>query len=119
MAANAIHSDHMSIGIVVELIAISSDCASKDVDGGFDSGFNIGFGGRFDGGFDGWLHLDCAGLSTSAKRSTAQTRGFHSYQPRGLNGLVIKQTRHFIRGLGREEASPTHSEHFCAMKKFY
>jgi hypothetical protein len=24
-----------------------------------------------------------------------------------------------IRGLGREEASPTHSEHFRAMKKFY
>jgi hypothetical protein len=35
--------------------------------------------------------IGCTGLSTSAKRSTAQTRGFY----RGFKGLVIKQTRRF------------------------
>jgi hypothetical protein len=56
------------IGIIVKLIAISSDHVSMDVDGGFDSGFY----GWFNGGF---AKLGCAGLLTSAKRSTAQTRG--------------------------------------------
>ncbi len=36
---------------VVELIAISSDCVSLDVDSGFDDRFDGGFIGRFDGGF--------------------------------------------------------------------
>jgi hypothetical protein len=41
--------DPISIGIVVKLIAISSDCVLMDVNGGFDNGFI----GGFDGGFDG------------------------------------------------------------------
>jgi hypothetical protein len=59
----------MLIGIVVELIAISSDHASMDVDGGFDGGFDVGFNGRFvgwfdsgfDGGFNGRFHLAVLG----------------------------------------------------------
>ncbi len=69
MAAIAIGLDCISIGIVVESIAISSDCASMDVDGGFDGRFDVGFDGwfdvRFDGGFDsgfnGWFHLAVLG----------------------------------------------------------
>ncbi len=38
---------------IVEPIAISLDCVSMDVDGGFDGGFN--------GGFDGWFHLAVLG----------------------------------------------------------
>jgi hypothetical protein len=53
MAAITISSDHVSIGIAVELIAISSDCVSMDVNGGFIGGF--------DGGFDGWFHLAVLG----------------------------------------------------------
>ena len=47
VAAIAISSDCISIGIVVKLIAISSDPVSMDVDGGFEVGFNGGFDGRF------------------------------------------------------------------------
>ncbi len=47
VAAIAISSDCILIGIVVKSIAISSDCVSMDVDGGFDGGFNGGFDGRF------------------------------------------------------------------------
>jgi hypothetical protein len=36
------------IGIIVELIAISLDCASMDVKGGFDGGFDVWFNGWFD-----------------------------------------------------------------------
>jgi hypothetical protein len=43
MAAIVISLDCILIGIVVKLIAISSDCVSMDVDGGFDSGFDGGF----------------------------------------------------------------------------
>ncbi len=40
-----------------------------------------------------WLiPLGRAGLSTTAKHSTAQTRGFYGYQPRGFNWLAVKQT---------------------------
>jgi hypothetical protein len=53
VAAIAISSDCISIGIVVELIAISSDRVSMDVDGGFNSGL--------DGGFNGWFHLAVLG----------------------------------------------------------
>jgi hypothetical protein len=53
MAAIAINSDCISIGIIVESIAISSDHALIDVDSGFDGGFN--------GGFDGWFHLAVLG----------------------------------------------------------
>jgi hypothetical protein len=40
MAAIAIGLNRILIGIVVELIAISSDCASMDVGGGFNRGFD-------------------------------------------------------------------------------
>ncbi len=42
-----------------------------------------------------WVPLGCAGLSTSAKRSTAQTRCFYGYQLRGFNRLVVEQTHRF------------------------
>ena len=47
MVAIAISLDRISIGIVVESIAISLDCVSMDVDGGFNSGFDGGFNSRF------------------------------------------------------------------------
>ena len=96
--------NHNQLGLcineyIIELISISSDPVSMDVDGGFDGGFDSGFNGwfnsEFDGGFNGWFHLAVLGLSTSAKHSTAQTRGFYSYQPRRFNGLVGKRTRCF------------------------
>ncbi len=47
-----------------------------------------------------WLvSLGCAGLSTSVKCLTALSRGFYGYQPRGFNGLVVKQTRCFTDSL--------------------
>ncbi len=49
VAAIAISLHCILIGIVVELIAISLDCVSMDVDGGFD------------GGFDGRFHLAVLG----------------------------------------------------------
>jgi hypothetical protein len=69
MAVIAISLDCILIGIVVELIAISLDRASMDVDSGFDSGFDGGFDGQFDGqfngrfngGFDGRFHLAVLG----------------------------------------------------------
>ncbi len=53
VAAIAISSDCILIGIIVESIAISSDRVSMDVDGGFNNGF--------DGGFDGQFHLAVLG----------------------------------------------------------
>jgi hypothetical protein len=69
MAAIAIGSDCISIGIGIESIAISSDCASMDVDGGINGGFDGGFIGWFDGrfnsgsdgGFNGWFQLAVVG----------------------------------------------------------
>ncbi len=69
MAVIAIGSDCILIGIVVELIAISLDRASMDVNCGFDGGFDGEFSGQFDGrfdggfdgGFDGWFHLAVLG----------------------------------------------------------
>ncbi len=58
-------------GYIVKSIAISLERVSMDVDGGFDGGFDVGFNGRLDGGFNGRFDSGCAGLSTSAKRSTA------------------------------------------------
>jgi hypothetical protein len=49
MAAKAIGSDCISIGIIIKSIAISLDCALMDVNGGVD------------GGFDGWFHLAVLG----------------------------------------------------------
>jgi hypothetical protein len=53
VAGIAISLDCILIGIIVKLIAISSDRVSMDVNGGFDSGF--------DGRFDGWFHLAVLG----------------------------------------------------------
>ncbi len=47
VAAIAISSDCISIGIVAKLITISSDCVLMDVEGGFGGGFGGGFDGRF------------------------------------------------------------------------
>jgi hypothetical protein len=55
-AAIAISLDCILIGIVLELITISSDCALMDVDGGFDGGFDVGFDVWFNGWFDGGFH---------------------------------------------------------------
>jgi hypothetical protein len=49
VAAIAISSDRISIGMIVESIAISLYRVSMDVDGGFD------------GGFDGQFHLAVLG----------------------------------------------------------
>ncbi len=91
--------DRLGLYIIVELIAISLDRASMDVDCGFDSGFDIEFDGWFRGGFNGGFDGGCAGLSTSAKHLTAQTRGFYGYQLRGFNGLIVKQSYHFTDSL--------------------
>ncbi len=45
-------NNHDQLGLcvdeyIVESIAISSDCVSMDVDGGFNGGFDDGFGDRF------------------------------------------------------------------------
>ncbi len=53
VAANVISSDCISIGIIVESIAISLDRVSMDVNGGFDGGF--------DGGFNSLFHLAVLG----------------------------------------------------------
>ncbi len=45
MAAIAIGLDCISIGIIIELIAISLDRVSMNVNGGFDGGFDGGFEG--------------------------------------------------------------------------
>jgi hypothetical protein len=52
---------------VVELIAISSDCVSMDVNSGFDNRFNGGFHGWFNGRFDSWF--DMAALSYQPQQS--------------------------------------------------
>ncbi len=49
MAAITISLDCILTGTVFESIAISSDCVSMDVDGGFNDGF------------DGWFHLAVLG----------------------------------------------------------
>ncbi len=79
VAAIATSLDCISIGIVVKLIAISSDCVSMDVDGGFDGGF--------DSGFDGWFHL--AVLSYQPQQSVPQLRqaAFMAISREGLTGL--------------------------------
>ncbi len=58
MAAIVIGSDCTSIGIVINLITISLDCAFMDVDNGFDGGFNGQFDGWFDGGFNGEFNIN-------------------------------------------------------------
>jgi hypothetical protein len=54
--------NHNQLGLcineyIIELISISSDPVSMDVDGGFDGGFDSGF----NGGFNGRFHLAVLG----------------------------------------------------------
>ncbi len=79
MVAIAINSDCILISIIVESIAISSDCVSMDVDGGFNDGVN--------GGFDGQFHL--AVLGYQPQRSVRQLRraAFMTISQEGLTGL--------------------------------
>ncbi len=79
MAAIAISLDCISIGIVVELIPISSDSVSMDVDGGFDSGF--------DGGFDGWFHLAVLGYQPQQSIRQLRQAAFTAISREGLTGL--------------------------------
>jgi hypothetical protein len=84
---------------IIKSIVISLDCILMGINGGLDSGFNGGFDGGIYGGSFHQFHLAMLGyLSTFAKRSMAQTRGFYGYQPRGFNGLVVKRT-HCFTGL--------------------
>ncbi len=46
---------------IAELIAISSDRVSMDVNSGFNGGFDNGFDSGFDGGFHGLFHLAVLG----------------------------------------------------------
>jgi hypothetical protein len=82
---------------IVELIAISLDRVSMDVDGGFEDRFDGGFSGqfngwfnagfysRFDDGFDGWFNLLCWASNLSEALASSDNR---------LNELVVLQT-HF------------------------
>ncbi len=55
---------------IVELIAISLDCALMDVDSGFNSGCN----GGFDGWFDGWFHLAVLGYQPKQSVNSSDKR---------------------------------------------
>ncbi len=68
-------SDCILIGIVVKLIAISSNRISMDVDGGFDGGFDSGF--------------DLAVLGYQPQKSVRQLRrvAFTTISQEGLTGL--------------------------------
>jgi hypothetical protein len=57
MAAIAISLNCISIGIIVESIAISLDHILMGIEGGFNGGFD----GGFNGGFDGQFHLAVLG----------------------------------------------------------
>jgi hypothetical protein len=97
MAPIAIGSDCISIGIVVKLIAISSDPASMDVDGGFNGGFDGGFDGRFEGGFNSWFHLAVLGYQPQQSVRQLRQEDFTAISREGLmdlslNELVILQT---------------------------
>jgi hypothetical protein len=98
MVAIAIGLDCILNGIVVESIATSLDCVLMSillnrlrsaqmvyqsmltVFSTLDSMVGLTVGSTW-----------CAGLSTSAKCLTAQTRGFYSYQSRGFNGLLLNK----------------------------
>jgi hypothetical protein len=105
MAAIAISSNCISIGIVIELIAISLDHASIDVDSGFDVGFDVGFNGWFDGrfdggfncGFNGQFHLAVLGYRPQQSVQQLRREVFMAISQEGLTGsllnkLVILQT---------------------------
>jgi hypothetical protein len=68
VAAIEVGLDCISIGIVVKLITISSDCVSIDVDGGFDGRLNS----WFYGGLNGWF--DLAVLGYQPQQSFRQLR---------------------------------------------
>ncbi len=105
MAAIAIGLDCILIGIVLELIAISLDCASMDVDGGFgggfDGGFDSQFDGRFDGGFDGgfngWFYLAVLGYQPQQSIQQLRQEALTAISQEGLMGsslneLIVLQT---------------------------
>ncbi len=79
MVAIAISSDHIWIGIIVELIAISLDRVSMDVNGGFDGGFN----GRFNGQF----HLIVLGYQPQRSVQQVRRAAFTAISREGLTGL--------------------------------
>ncbi len=74
---------------IVELIAISSDCVSMDVNSGFDSGFDCGFDGRF--------HLSVVGYQPQRSIQQLSREAFTAISQESLmdsllNKLVILQT---------------------------
>ncbi len=83
VATIAISSDCISIGIVVESIAISSVCVSMDVNGGFDSGFDVGF----EGGFESWFYLAVLGYQPQQSVQQLRQVAFMAISREGLTGL--------------------------------
>jgi hypothetical protein len=79
MVAVAISLDCISIGIVIELIAISSDCALMDVNGGF----NGGFGSRF--------HLAVLGYQPQQSVRQLRQEAFTAISQEGLMGLSLNK----------------------------
>ncbi len=89
MAAIAIGSDRILIGIVIELIVISLDHALMDVDGGFDGGF--------DGRFDCWFYLAVLGYQPQQSVRQLRREAFTAISQEGLtssslNKLIVLQT---------------------------
>jgi hypothetical protein len=83
---------------VIELIVISSDCVSMDVDSGFDDRFdgefNGRFKGRFDGGFDSWFNLAVLGYQPQQsiwqlRWEAKQTHHLKLMMPASLNKLIV------------------------------
>jgi hypothetical protein len=82
---------------IVESIAISLDCISMDIDGGFDAGFNGGSDGGFNGGFDGQFHLAVLGYQPQQSVQQLRREAFRAISQEGstglsLNELVVLQT---------------------------
>ena len=80
---------------IVELIAISSDHVSMDVDGGFDGGFDGEFDGWFDGwfdgGFGGQFHLAVLGYQPQQSIQQLRQEAFAVISQEGLTGLWLNE----------------------------
>jgi hypothetical protein len=80
---------------IVELIAISSDHVSMDVDGGFDGGFDGEFDGWFDGwfdgGFGGQFHLAVLGYQPQQSILQLRQEAFTAISREGLTGLLLNK----------------------------
>ncbi len=84
---------------IVELIAISLDRVSMDVDSGFDGGFDLGFDGRFDGwfnggfngGFDGRFHLAVLGYQPQQSVWQLRPEAFTAISREGLTGSLLNE----------------------------